>query len=109
MGQLATFLIDKGFFPALGTMELYRGEHKLVRRGAPLTQGRDQGIIALYDTRGWPWLIIARKLSMREWLELNDGIYVGSDLVHFQQGAYVPHSNDKGEFMRITLPDLLNN
>ena len=109
MGQVFDLLNNSGFFSALGTIERYLGEDRLVRRGTPLTHGRNNGILVIYDDQGWPWVILARKLSTRWWIAMSFNTYHNSDLVDFRPGAYVPHSNDGGHFMLEILPDLLRN
>jgi len=102
--KLSHELIDLGFFSALGTSEHpggMKGEGVHVKRGSPNTHESNNGVIVVYDERGHPWII-------RDYNDLILGSRIlmvvhGHDL---KRGAYVPHSNDGGHFVREILPVL---
>ncbi len=100
--KLSHVLIDVGFFSALGTSE-YPGMSEVVyvRRGSPNTYDSNNGVMAVYDEDGRPW--IARN-NFDE--KLAEGLRHMFELRDLKRGAYVPHSNDGGHFVCEILPNL---
>lgn len=91
-------LIDLGFFSALGTLENKGGGIRMfVIKGKPLTWDKNNGITVVYDEKGWPWIGAGLEPPLK-------GENYQYDLT---RGAYVPHSNDGGQFVQEVLPILL--
>jgi hypothetical protein len=93
MDRIGQILLDLGFIPALGTTEtLSRGERYTVLLGRPKCYNANNGVVAVYDAEGRPWvadmdsvdLVALTNFTKRE---------------RFYYGAYVPHSNDGGAFL----------
>ncbi len=92
--KLSHILIDLGFFSALGTSE-HLGmtpEECHVKRGQPNTQDYNNGVQVVYDENGRPWIIHGSKVD--------DTVQQGLWDFNLSRGAYVPHSNDGGYFIR---------
>ena len=92
--KLSHILIDLGFFSALGTSE-HPGmacEDRHVERGQPNTQDYNNGVLVVYDEDGRPWIIHGSKVD--------DTVQRGLRDFNLSRGAYVPHSNDGGYFIR---------
>ena len=91
MGKLSHKLIDIGFFSALGTSEhpgmSYEECH--VKRGTANTYDYNNGVTVVYDEEGRPWISL-RNVITDEFVEK----------FLLKRGAYVPHSNDGGHFVR---------
>lgn len=100
--KLSHILLDMGFFSALGTTEWAAGEKKLVLRGTPKTWDANNGVIVVYDDDGRPW--ISANLEVGIVTLAVDKYRVGQ--FNLQRGAYVPHSNDGGQFIHYLLPAL---
>lgn len=100
--KLSHILLDMGFFSALGTTEWVGGEKKLVLRGTPKTWDINNGVIVVYDENGSPWISPNREVG-NVTLAVNKYRVGQFDL---QRGAYVPHSNDGGNFVIEVLPAL---
>jgi len=101
--KLSHKLLDLGFFSALGTSE-YPGMKApafYVQRGKSNTYDMNNGVMVVYDETGAPWIIQTEK-AMRDsdW----DGEIIQA--YNLQRGAYVPHSNDGGLFIREVVPNL---
>jgi len=99
--KLSHVLLDIGFFSALGTSEHPGGQKEgvHVKRGTPLTYDSNNGTVVVYDEEGRPW--ITRFSS-----EIGN---ICEDLrrsFSLQHGAFVPHSNDGGNFVRNVIPNL---
>lgn len=92
---LSHVLLDLGFFSALGTSEhpgmMNEGVH--VKRGTPNTCYDNNGVTVVYDEVGRPWIMRNAKITP----EIQRAIRASSPL---ERGAYVPHSNDGGWFLR---------
>lgn len=97
--KLSCALLGLGFFSVLGTTEHAggSGQEVIVKRGTPFTWDYNNGVTVVYDEEGRPWI---RRGS------------VGSEEIAtlppctINPGAYVPHSNDGGYFVREVLPNL---
>lgn len=88
-------LLDLGFIPVLGTRDgLYEGQ---VKRGKPLHWDANNGVIAVYDRDGSPWIIKAEQLTDEQLADLIKQL-------ELRYGAFVPHSNG-GHFESIRLGD----
>lgn len=93
-GKLSHILIDLGFFSALGTSEHpgMMSEECHVKRGTPNSQDYNNGVLVVYDEEGRPWVIHGSKVT--------DTVKKGLSGYDLSRGAYVPHSNDGGYFIR---------
>ena len=98
MGKLSITLLEMGFFSALGTTEHPGGmavESHYVRRGRPNTWDSNNGVTVVYDELGKPWITRrGREISNHEFDEKILFAY------NPKRGAYVPHSNDGGQFVQ---------
>lgn len=92
--DVAGVLLRVGFFSALGTTEHKDGVPLIVKRGLPVTWDYNQGVTAIYDYEGRPWI----KQGFHPPEAPAVLAEVGSD---FRRGAPVPHSNDGGRFIRM--------
>jgi len=102
--RLSHLLINMGFVPVIGTTERGGdGSSCVVGTEDRKTWDKNNGVIAVYDERGIPWLISARELPMSMDLFSNK-----MRVAQVKRGAYVPHSNDGGRFIHETLPQLLS-
>lgn len=99
--KLSHKLLDLHFFCALGTTEQAgaRPHVLVVKPGTSYTTDYNNGVRVVYDERGYPWILYAH--GVEEMLQLD---VAGFQLV---TGAYVPHSNDGGHFVREVLPELM--
>ncbi|HEY4528466.1 MAG TPA: hypothetical protein VJJ48_01400 [Candidatus Paceibacterota bacterium] len=101
MDKLCALLKSMKFYPVLGTTEYAGGNSKPVevKKGKPLTWDRNNGVAVVYDEDGCPWI---KEGFMQPGgcggLTINQYILT--------RGAYVPHSNDGGYFVREVLPKL---
>ena len=97
--KLSYDLIDHGFFSALGTTEVVGAGARgtVVGLGTPLTTDYNNGVYVVYDETGRPW--IKRNVTTE------DGLHFAQ--FNLKRGAYVPHSNDGGYFVREVLPKLM--
>lgn len=105
MGKLSHDLLDLGFLSALGTYEGFETVYShecYVMRGTPKTWGRNNGVWAIYDEEGRPWVISIRDLHY----QTKGSIDLLIEDHKIRAGAYVPHSNDGGRFMLSILPRL---
>jgi hypothetical protein len=103
MGEkLSHKLLDLGFFSALGTAER-RGmtDERLVGRDQPFRIDSNNGVLVVYDEEGRPWVALDSRDD-----EKRAGLRELNSEFELQIGAYVPHSNDGGQFLRHTLPSL---
>ena len=98
--KLSHQLLDLGFFSALGTTEHAGPQPReiVVKRSTPMTTSYNNGVRVIYDEEGRPWIAAYR--GIEEMLSIEQA---GHKLT---QGAYVPHSNDGGCFVREVLPKL---
>jgi hypothetical protein len=100
--KLSHKLDNLGFFPALGTTERPgMTDERLVGHGTPYTYERNNGVLAVYDQHGRPWVALDGRDD-----EKRTGLRELSSEFELQIGAYVPHSNDGGQFLGHTLPSL---
>ena len=90
-------LLDAGFLSVYGTTEKVGRVGGRVHRGESFTWDQNNGISVVYDEEGRPWI---KRGSIDLTGRLNN--YGGGRLI---RGAYVPHSNDGGEFVRQMLID----
>ena len=97
--KLSHNLMDLGFFSALGTSEhpAMERQETHVKRGKPNTYDSNNGVTVVYDEEGRPWIIRSVPLFSEE---------VRIILRNLKHGAYVPHSNDGGNFVLNILPTL---
>lgn len=104
MGKLSHNLLDLGFFSALGTSEHpgHCQEEQHVKRGTPFTYDHNNGVAVVYDEDGRPWIKPVRDFTD----EVRTAVWTLLDEFKIKQGAYVPHSNDSGHFVRTVLPTL---
>jgi hypothetical protein len=88
-----------GFYYALGTYENYYDIEKnkyvsakeRVKKGEPYHSGYNNGVTVVYDEEGRPWVksgFVNTKTTFSDVSKLRF------------DGAYVPHSNDGGHFMK---------
>lgn len=102
--KLSHLLMELGFFSALGTVEFNRvspDDYDFIKRGTRFTYGSNNGVTAIYDEDGRPW-IIRNEMAQHVAQELA----VARRDYNLRIGAYVPHSNDGGNFVRAILPSL---
>lgn len=93
MDRVSKILLDLGFIPALGTIEtLSRGERYPVLIGRPRCYNANNGVVAVYDVEGRPWV------AKKENVDL-DALTSLTKRERFYYGGYVPHSNDGGAFL----------
>lgn len=99
--KLSTILLESGFFPVLQTVDRMGllGDNPVVGTGTPYTWDANNGVAVVYDERGWPWIIL--------WNRDEIIAKVQKDFPDLCRGAWVPHSNDGGLFVRAILPPLL--
>ncbi len=109
--NLSHELLDAEFLCAFGTVEYIRGYKYYVGRGTSLTYDTNNGVLAVYDEEGRPW--VTKFVNPHK----NDPTVIsGSDEwlgrlckeYRLRRGAHVPHSNDGGRFMNSILPNLQN-
>lgn len=94
--DLSVRLLRNSFFWALGTFEnsgLMTNGGCYVVRGAPLTWDQNNGVVVVYDEEGRPWIIRRNR-------EVDLIIETFCRDFKLQRGAYVPHSNDGGLFVK---------
>ncbi len=100
MTSLIQQLLALGFIPAINTSEAgFHGRLTSVREGIPNRFGRNNGVVAVYDEQGRPWVALASTIDEEE-LERFLAEY------NFPNGVYVPHSNDGGAFIRGRMPSV---
>lgn len=99
-------LLEMGFFSALGSMEHQCMEDELtyVRKRTPLTYDVNNSTLVIYDEEGRPWIRTCVEGLLTE-VVVNKP-KTNPDLPALTRGAFVPHSNDGGYFMRTVLPML---
>ena len=97
--ELSHTLLDLGFLCALGTSERGVAEN-FVGRGNPNTYDHNNGVVVVYDEEGRPWIIPGNLLTGKA-AEMLRKLYL-------KRGAFVPHSNDGGHFIRDVLPLLID-
>ena len=93
--NLSARLMREGFCPVAPSQENDGGVVKEVRTNPVFARswGYNNGITAVWDEQGSPWLIWGRFDVSSLGLTQEDG------------GAEVPHSNDMGEWLNRKLPD----
>lgn len=104
MGKLSHNLIDLGFFSVLGTSEHpgFCKEEVYVVRGEPRTFDTNNGVVVIYDEDGRPWVMAAKNVVG----VVSHGVQKLIVEFNIKRGAYVPHSNDSGHFVREVIPTL---
>jgi hypothetical protein len=108
--QLSHTLLDAGCFSALGTTEREGlSGRQTVGRRTPLTYDFNNGVGVIYDENGWPWIFRSSQLDEVKGGGLNMAQIIAAIVADFplMHGAYVPHSNDGGYFIRVVVPALL--
>jgi hypothetical protein len=98
--KLSEELSELGFFPVRGTLEKVGGENRVAREGKPRTYGVKNGILAVYDENGLPWIIEDGAVSAIN----NFKSMLRRHLL--TEGAHVPHAEDGGEFLRTIFPKI---
>ena len=89
--DLSEALQAAGFKNVMGWAETARGQHFVINRGVPFTWDSNNGVTAVYDEVGDPWV---RRGSTRT-----------EDMPHdLQRGAHVPMSNDGGNAIQSLFP-----
>lgn len=108
--KLSEILLGYGFFSALGTTETVNGKPQLVGRGSPFTCDDNNGVIAIYDEDRKPWVVLNANflpsLDEQTVVAKFREVMQGTSFGYIRRGAYVPHSNDGGKFLREVLPNL---
>jgi len=97
--SLSEKLFEAGFFSAIGTTEEVGGKPRLVELGTPNRWDSNNGVTVVYDGDGRPWIIRGHVDNLSDLIP-NIGWWLGQQ----NHGAYVPHSNDGGKFVRDVLP-----
>lgn len=101
--KLTEALIGDCFLPVFGTVEFSRGslqsirdgqEPTLVGKGTPFTWDYNNGVLAVYDEQGKPWICSTSYFTPRALEQF-------CSRHNLRQGALVPHSNDGGMFKRL--------
>lgn len=92
-----------GMFMCLNTNETpgIGNETRKVGRGEPNRFGLNNGVYAVFDEHGNPW--IAGASSFRGF---GDQLNQLAKRFGLESGCYVPHSNDGGYFIRHVMPSL---
>jgi len=96
--SLSSVLKELGFFRATNTTQTCDGESSPVVTGEPLRCDCNNGVAVVYDENGDPWITRSRRLKNSEMEQLVREFGLA-------RGAYVPHSNDGGHFIRQIMPD----
>lgn len=100
--KLSAVLLSADFFPVLGTTErmgLGDGDTS-VCLGTPFIWDANNGILVIYDERGWPWITLWRISPI--------DVYGLEKDFNLKRGAWVPHSNDAGAFVHTVVLPALN-
>jgi len=93
MTSLMQKLLDLNFLPVAGVQETDgSGNPAMIPHGAPHRWDENNGVLAIYDDRGVPWVIAAEKIPAATRRQ------IVTDW-RLQSGAYVPFSNDGGAFV----------
>jgi hypothetical protein len=95
--KLSHVVLDIGFFCALGTKERCHKtsdevNERCVQRKTPNTWSSNNGVMVVYDEVGRPWIMDHSQVTEEVQEKLRS--------FSLTQGAYVPHSNDGGNFVR---------
>lgn len=91
-------LLDLNFLPVAGVQETDgSGNPTMIPHGAPYRWDENNGVFAVYDHRGVPWVIAARNIS-------GDTLRDLASTENLRRGAYVPFSNDGGNFVAGKFP-----
>lgn len=105
--KLSHVLLDSGFFSVLGTSERHGhmgmapGEEELrVKRGERFTFDSNNGVMVVYDEEYRPWICRINCAKDGNLMESLVRVFL------LKRGAYVPHSNDGGYFVREVLSKL---
>lgn len=91
------FLRVSGFKRVLGRVEEFPGGKATVNAGTPMTYEINNGVMAVYDESGAPWIRYYTPQIDRQALLSSYPV---------RRGAYVPFSNDGGHFVQNVLPTL---
>jgi hypothetical protein len=97
MVKISSSLSELGFFCAFNTPEQVEKDspkQKYVDRGEPNTYDFKNGVLAIYDEKGLPWIILQ---SYTEEIRVKIEELILSHSL--RRGAYVPHSKDGGLFL----------
>lgn len=96
--KLSHILLDLGCFSVLGTTERSGGNTTgpIVERGKALTWDYNNGVLAVYDEKGRPWIMGGGHEKFNE-------VQAEISRNQLKRGAHVPHSNDGGRFIREVL------
>lgn len=105
--KLSHVLLDLGLFCALGTTERSGVELKLVKKGMPYTTDTNNGVSVVYDEAGRPWVMRLQEAGSLGYPGKEIQACLDENGKELKRGAYVPHSNDGGHFMREVLPMIL--
>jgi|SRR3989338_11274802 len=98
--KISQLLKDQGYKNVLATDESHAGGVSPVKYGQPFTWDYNNGVIVVYDESGEPWI---RENRFTVW---EQGTFRRELEPQLRRGAYVPHSNDGGHFVREVLPTL---
>ena len=104
MGKLSHWLIDNGFFSALGTTEkpgMIVGNHRVVVKGIPLAWDCNNGIMVVHDEEGRPWIKRQSNVLFAQFQSIR------TNFPELWRGCFVPHSNDGGYFVRKVVDEIL--
>lgn len=100
MSTLSSILLEERFLPAFATTEWVGDHPRFVRCGTPMSFGTYESVLAIYDERGFPWVMYDTDGRLRS-LVLRTSRFCGFGL---SPGAPVPHSGDKLFFLEKILP-----
>ncbi len=90
---LSQVLLAHKFMPVQGTTEKVGVEKKTVSKGAPFTWDTNNGVSVVYDENGHPWIVRGEFNPRR--------LYMSYKVDLLTRGAYVPHSNDGGQYIQM--------
>ncbi len=93
---LSELLREAGYRNVVGTIEKNGFERHQVEKGAPYTWDANNGVRVVHDEVGDPWI----KQSAKGWPTLGKSAYPCVQERMLKRGAYVPHSNDSGEYVK---------
>ena len=100
MGNITQKLREEGFVPVLGSLETIGMQRQSrVEKGSSLSWDYNNGVYVVYDDAGDPWVVLGRLMRSEALDRINRTVYdeTGGNL---RKGAYVPHSNDGGVWIR---------
>lgn len=100
MNALTMKLLSLNFLPVANVQETDGfGDPSTIPNGTPNRFDINNGIMAIYDHRGSPWIISLSKISREAIADLVEGF-------NLIRGAYVPFSNDRFYITGDKLPSL---